>query len=299
MIKDELWSFKYEPTTLENYIVSPEWKERLQKIINECPNFILSGPPGIGKSTFMNIFINETQYDCLKINASIENGADIIRSKIWSFATTLGMTRFKIVYLNEAERLTQASQEMLRQLMEDVQEHTRFAFVCNSHSDIHEALISRCTLEELSFPPAPLIFEKCLSILDAEKISYDQNIKSGIINMIKKVYPDVRRIINSLQSSVINGKILSVKVNDRQQVNSLIIKAFFEKDINEVRKILRNNAILYSELYSGLFENMDQFKSPGDAIILLGEYLYRDKFVSIQEINFIAMMVKMMKDGLI
>lgn len=247
----------------------------------------------------MNIFINETQYDCLKINASMENGADVIRSKIWTFATTLGMTKFKIVYLNEAERLTQASQEMLRQLMEDVQAHTRFAFVCNSHSDMHEALISRCVLEELSFPPAPLIFEKCLSILDAEKIAYDQSTKSSIINMIKKVYPDVRRIINSLQSSVIDGKIKSIKACDRQQVNTLIVNAFFEKDINEVRKILRNNAVLYSELYSSLFDSMDRFKSPGDAIILLGEYLYRDKSIAIQEINFIAMMVKMIKDGIL
>jgi len=298
-MSDELWTFKYEPKTLNDYIASEELQVKLKKIISDVPNFILSGPPGVGKSTFLNILLNETGYDYLKINASVENGAEIIRNKVMNFATSLGMTKYKIIYLNEAERLTEAAQEMLRQLMEDVQEHTRFAFVCNSHTEIHDAIKSRCILEELKSPPADKIYEFCKSILSKEKIQYDSFVNTSILKMIKTLYPDIRRIINSIQGSVINKEIKSLKILSKQSVYDKICKSFFEKDINDVRELLRNNNIIYSDLYAMLYDNIDKFNSPGDAIILLSKYVYQDKFVAINELNFMAMIMEMIKNGII
>ena len=60
-MSDKLWVFKYEPQTLNDYIASDEYKKRLEKIISDCPNVIISGPPGIGKSAFVNIFLNVTR----------------------------------------------------------------------------------------------------------------------------------------------------------------------------------------------------------------------------------------------
>lgn len=96
-----IWCFKYAPQKLDDMILSEESKKVLQKVILECPNVLLVGKPGTGKGTFVDIFLKETGYDFMKINASDENSIDIVRDKIKSFATSLGITNKKIVYINE------------------------------------------------------------------------------------------------------------------------------------------------------------------------------------------------------
>lgn len=97
----EIWTFKYEPKNLKEMIVSEDVKKILESIIKDVPNILIYGKPGTGKGTFTNILLKETGYDYIKINASDENSIDDVRTKIKSFATSLGITDKKIVYLNE------------------------------------------------------------------------------------------------------------------------------------------------------------------------------------------------------
>jgi len=97
----EIWTFKYEPNKFEDIILNDDIRLKLKKTVKEIPNLMLIGPPGVGKGTFTNYFLKETKLDFIKINCSDETGIDNLRTKVKSFAQTLGTTSLKIVVMNE------------------------------------------------------------------------------------------------------------------------------------------------------------------------------------------------------
>lgn len=293
----KIWTFTYEPKTFPEMILSDDMRAILGKVIKERPNIMLVGNAGVGKGTFTNIFLKETGLDFMKINASDETSIDAMRSKVKSFATALGITPLKIVVLNECDFLSIQGQAMLRDLMESVQGITRFILQCNYGQKIIPELISRCQVIELNGPPMKDIGMHCLKILKAEGVTVKN--KSVISDTIKKLYPDIRKIINTLQMNTINGVIDSVKLEQVNEVYQDIFKMIKVQDLDGIRKSLRSNAIDYPELYSSIFEKAGEFKSPGDVIIIVAEHLYRDAIVAIKEINFLAMVVNILKKGLV
>ena len=295
MNQTDIWTFKYEPKTLDDMIIHQDIKPILSKSIKEVPNLMLVGPPGVGKGTFVNIYLKETGLDYIKINCSDETGIDNLRTKVKSFATALGITKLKIVILNESDFLSLPAQAMLRDLMEQVQGITRFVFQCNYGHKMIKELLSRCQVVELNNPPAKEIYEHCVSILNKERITIKN--KSAIVNVIKRLYPDIRRTINTLQMSVDGGVLDVVKYDSSTDVYGAILGFMLSKDVDGIRKALRSNIINYPELYQYLFDEVGQFKSAGDMIILIGEHLYRDSIIAIKEINFMTMVIRGMKEG--
>ena len=291
----DIFTFKYEPTTLDEMILHPDIEPILQKSITEIPNLMLIGPPGVGKGTFTNIFLKETGLDYMKINCSDETGIDNLRTKVKSFATALGITKLKIVVMNESDGLSLQGQAMLRDLMEQVQSITRFVFQCNYGHKMIKELLSRCQVIELNNPPGKKIYEHCMSILEREKIDVPK--KDVVVNIIRRLYPDIRRIINTLQMSVNNGVLDVAKFESSTDVYGSVLQAMKSSDIDGIRKLLKSNIINYPELYQYLFDEVGEFKSPGDMIIDIGEALYRDSIIAIKEINFMAFTLKGLKEG--
>jgi len=299
MSNGAIWSFVYEPKKFNDMILEPTVKAKLRKAFTDVPNLLLYGKPGVGKGTFVHILLKETKYDYLWINASDETGIDTMRDKVRSFATAMGMTKYKIVVLNEADSLSaghQGSQKMLRQLMEDVQEITRFILLANYEHNIIPEIKSRCQVIEINNPPGRDIFALCEKILKAEGVKYDKKVVTSII---KKCYPDIRKTIWSLQENTIDKILGSDMVSSSEAIWKTIFDAVISKDLEKLRSTLRSYTIDYEGLYSYLFDNVGEFKSPGDAIIEIGEHLYRNSFVAIKEINFMHMVVSMMKNGVI
>lgn len=293
----EMWTFKYEPKSLDEMIADDKTKEKLRKIIDEKPNVMLSGPPGIGKGTFTNIFLEETELDRIKINASDETGIDNIRDKVKSFATSMGSTNPKIVVLNECDFLSIPAQSMLRDLMEQVQKITRFIFQCNYSYKVIPELHSRCNNVDLTSPPAKQIYLHCTNILKQEKIKVKD--KSQIVDLIKRLYPDIRSIVNTIQFNCSNGILDEIKITTDEDIHEKILDYLTQGKVNDMRQVLKSNMIDYVALYNYLYENVGEFSSPGDAIVLISEYLYRNGFIAIKEINFMGMVTKMMRDGVI
>jgi DNA polymerase III delta prime subunit len=297
----EIWSFKHEPKTLDDYIAGPETRERLARIITELPNTMLFGRHGIGKGTFMNILLKTTGYDYIKINGSMENSVDVIRDKVEQFAKSMGTTRFKIVYYNEADnRRNLAAQQAMLDMMEQVQNITRFFFVGNYLNMMIPELKSRCEVIELHDLPIKDVGALCVKILRGEGVTKID--KDVLIKIIKRYHPDLRALINTLKLSVRGDKLEQMVTSSYEDKYNDIIKCVITQDLDALRKILRTFQIPYEELYEYLFENLttqDAIKSPGDCIIEIAEAAYRQAFVASPEINFISMVMQLYRKGIV
>lgn len=300
MSKNDIWTFTHEPQKFEDIILNEKIKPILKKAIEEKPNLMLIGPPGVGKGLFTRIFLKESGLDYMWINASDETGIENIRVKVKSFATAMGLSKLKVVVLNEADSLSrgsQGAQKALKQLIEDVQKITRFVFISNDESLMMGEIMSRCWIIHVDNPPAKEIFYFVSKILKKEKVKFD---KAKVVSIIKKCYPDIRSTIISLQKNTINGELVGDDTI-HEPVLAAILNLIKERNLGGLRTELRSNAINYSMLYKYLFDNINDFRSPGDGIILIGEHSYRDVSLhqSLKEINFVTMVVKMIKDGVV
>jgi DNA polymerase III delta prime subunit len=301
MKDNRIWSFVHEPKTLDEYIATPETKERLKRVVEELPNTMIFGRHGIGKGSFMNILLRSTGYDCMRINGSDESSVDVIRDKVKNFAMSMGTTRYKIVYYNEADnRRNLAAQEAILDLLESVQNITRFFFVGNYISRMIPELRSRCEVIELEDLPIADVGKFCMKILKAENIT---NVNKDIlIKIIRKCHPDMRKLINTLKLSVVDNKLTHMITTSYEDKFASILNSIIKKDIDAIRKTLRTYSIAYEELYSYLFEHLPghkEVKSPGDAIIEIAEASYRDYFAIVREINLIGMIMKLYRGGII
>lgn len=162
MIADQPWVEKHRPKIVSDIIGNSAIVERLAYFAENgnCPNIILSGPPGCGKTTSILCMAREVLGEkfssgVLELNASNDRGIDVVRNKIKDFATrkvTLnqdpekGKIQHKIIILDEADSMTDSAQQALRRIMEIYSNTTRFALACNDSSKIIEPIQSRCAI---------------------------------------------------------------------------------------------------------------------------------------------------------
>jgi replication factor C small subunit len=298
-----LWEFKYHPKTFDEIILHDSVKNVLSKAINEMPNMTIAGPPGCGKGTFMSVLTQVNDIEVFRLNGSDTNGVDDIRYRVKPFAEAHGFNdTMKLVYINEADRLTTAAQDMLRDLIEKVQDITRFILVCNYPERLTDEIKSRCPLVIFPDPPIKEVVLKCIDILKQEGVEYDNK---DVVSLVRSTYPDIRHTINMLKFNVNDG-ILSSKLNiiSVNEVYQEVLNAVLTKDPSNVRKVLRSNPIDYTKLYSFLYEKlMDStdsvFSNDFIATIEIAEGAYRNDIVAIKEINFMNVIFKMLKQNAI
>ena len=302
-ITTDLWEFKYKPRTFDEIIFDERIKPKLRKALDEVPNMTISGSAGIGKGTFMDVLMEEKKPEMMKINGSDETGVDAIRDRVKPFAESMGFSNtLKIVYINEADRLSPNAQDMLRDLIESVHDLTRFILLCNYPERITPEILSRCPLIQIPNPPIKEIAKKCIDILKNEGIKYDGK---AVINIVKSCYPDIRNTINTLKYNVVDGVLAEdAIIINIDQVYQDVVEAMKTSDPSQVRKVLRSNPIDYVKLYEYLYKLiMDSeesvFSNDISAILHITEGAYRNDQVAIKEISFINMYLKLLKNGCI
>jgi len=203
------WVEKYRPTNLSEITGNETTIERLKvfAVQGNLPNIIISGPPGIGKTTSILCLAKQLLGDrfrdgVMELNASNDRGIDVVRNKIKTFAqqkVTLPAGRHKIIILDECDSMTSGAQQAMRRTMELYSKTTRFALACNDSGKIIEAIQSRCAILRYTRLTDSQILERLLRICDKEKVAKNDE---GLEAIIFTAQGDMRQAINNLQSTV-------------------------------------------------------------------------------------------------
>jgi len=295
MAEHSLWVERYRPTQLENYVGNEHLKAKVERYIksNDVPHLLLYGRAGTGKTTLAKIIVNKLDCDYLYINASDERGIETIRDKVSGFSSVMSFKPIKVVILDEADFLTIQAQASLRNIIETFSRTTRFILTCNFVERIIDPLQSRCQTFKIIPPTKKEVAVHLASICDKESISYDLPAIGKVVN---KFYPDLRKMLNTIQASNINNHLT---IDDSLLVSASYLSAILNElkktkpNIKEIRQIIQDsNVDDFEELFRFLFDNAEAYlpNREGTVAILVNEHQYKANFRIDKEINMISLL---------
>ncbi len=303
-----LWVEKYRPKTLSDCILPIDTKTMFNGMLKEgsIPNMMFYGKAGTGKTTVARALAHDLDSEYILINCSEENGIDTLRTKIRNYASTVSLNGGqKIVILDEFDYANaQSIQPALRGAIEEFHKNCRFIITCNYKNRVIEPLHSRCTGIDFTIPNAEksqmagAMLARIEQILTNESVAFD---KAVVANLIKKHFPDLRRIINELQKYSSTGKIdVGILAQNSSESFKELLGFMKNKDFASCRKWVVQNLDLnttefFKRLYTELYTALKQSSIP-QAILIIAEYQYKSAFAADQEINTMAMLVQIMMD---
>ena len=303
-----LWVEKHRPQTVSDCILPERLKTVFQEYVNQkqIPNLLLSGGAGVGKTTIAKAMCNEVGCDYMVINGSDESGIDVFRNKIKNYASSMSLSGGrKVIIIDEADYLNpNSTQPALRNAIEEFASNCSFIFTCNYKTRIIDPLHSRCAVIDFGLQNgekaqmASAFFKRIEYILDSEKVDYDKKV---VAELIKKHFPDFRRVINELQRYSQLGKI---DVGILSQIGDIsitqIVKHLKEKDFASVRKWAAtteiDNTTFFRKLYDALYDIMKPQSIP-QTVLILADYQYKQAFVADAEINLVACLTEIMANA--
>jgi replication factor C small subunit len=294
-----LWVEKYRPTDLSTYIGNEHLKEKVKAYLEseDVPHLLLYGKAGTGKTTLAKIVVNNIDCDYMYINASDENKVDDVRNKIKTFASSVGFKSLKVIILDECDYLTPNAQAALRNLMETFSKHCRFILTCNYVERIIDPIQSRCQSYKVVPPSKKEVAQQMVNILTQENCTYELDDVALIVNA---GYPDIRRVINSAQRQIVDGKLkidTSSVIQNNYKLQLLEMLSSGAK-LNDIRQLIADNSISdYSEIYRLLYDEVDNYGKgkQAECIMNIAEAQFQDVNVVDKEINFMSLIIRLMR----
>ena len=294
----DLFVEKYRPKNLDGFVGDNTVRTKIQDYLDtgKLQNLLLFGPAGTGKTSLAKLIVDQLEADHLYINASDERGIDTIRDKIVPFASSIGFNGLKVVILDESDYLTAQAQATLRNVIETFSASCRFIFTCNYLDRIISPLQSRCMAFGITPPSKKEVGQHVLQICDQEKIGYT---KEDLGKIIITHYPDIRKILNTIQGSLKGGKlVLDSKSLKNTEFENKVVEGLKNKiNLKEIRQIIADSgATQFESLFRCLYDNVEEYTTNiGDAIIIISQYQYEYSFVVDKEICIAAMLNKLLK----
>ena len=304
-----LWVEAYRPGMIEETILPQKTKEVFKKFVadSSVPNLLLTGGPGMGKTTIAKAMLNELGCDYIVKNGSLNVNIDTLRYEISTFASSVSFTGGrKYVILDEADYLNAATvQPALRNFIEEYSKNCGFIFTCNFKNRIIEPLRSRLSEVDFSIEKsdrpmmAAQFFKRVLSILDQENVSYD---KAVVAKVIEKHFPDFRRVLTELQTYAASGSINEgIFTNLKEESIEQLFVMLKEKNFTGMRKWCADNSDqdtneMFRHIYDTATNKVELRSLPG-FIVTLADYMYKAHFVADAEINLIAFLTEVMMEA--
>lgn len=305
-LKDEpIWVERYRPQKIDDCILPDSIKGIFKEILQTgvVPNMLLSGTSGVGKTTIAKALCKELDASYIVINASSENGIDMVRNDMTKFASKASITGGrKVIILDEADYLSKNAQPALRGVIEEFSKTTSVILTCNYVNKIIDPLRSR--LKNIEFKIShdeksemmKLFFFRCCEILKNENVNYDKEV---LAKLIKKLYPDNRKIINELQAYSRGGEIDEsiFTVIDTLGYDKLI-EAIKNKKFNLVKQWVMDNSdndmsSIYYDIYKNLVNEVKQNSVP-EMVLTIAEWQKYHSSVADQSLNVLAMLTELM-----
>lgn len=202
---EELWIEKYRPLKIDDIIGQDQIVSRIKSYLKEknIPHMLFAGPPGTGKTTTAIVIARELFGDnwkenFLELNASDDRGIKIVRDTIKEYCKIVpnNPLGFKILFLDEADYMTDEAQAALRRTMENFTKTTRFIISCNYSSKIIEPIQSRTAIFRFKGISNQDTVKALMRILENEKIKFENDALELIAEM---AMGDLRKAINILQ----------------------------------------------------------------------------------------------------
>lgn len=300
-----LWTEKYRPKNIDDCILPERLKKPFQEYVNQSniPNLLLSGGAGVGKTTVAKAMCEEIGCDYLVINGSDESGIDTFRTKIKNYASSMSLAGGrKVIIIDEADYLNpNSTQPALRNAIEEFAGNCSFIFTCNYKNRIIDPLHSRCAVVDFGLKKEEMaemagqFFKRLQSILSTEEIEFENAV---LAELIKKHFPDFRRVLNELQRYSQFGKIDSgILAQVGNAKIDEIVKHIKEKDFGSIRKWVGANDVdantVFRQIYDALYDIMKSQSIP-QAVLIIADYQYKNAFVADTEINLVACLTEIM-----
>ena len=305
---DFLWVEKYRPKKVSDCILPETTINVFKGFVDqgEIPNLLLSGTAGVGKTTIAKALCEEIGASYIVINGSDEGRfLDTVRNRVRQFATTVSLTSgaaHKVVIIDEADNTTNDVQLSLRTAVEEFHNNCRFIFTCNFINKIIEPLHSRCTVVDFRIKPdesqklQASFFQRLIQILSSEKVKYEAKV---IAKLIKRYYPDWRRLINECQRYAATGNIDSAILVDVADVNlDTLLKALKSKHFSVVKNWVvqhmdNDPTMVMRKIYDSLYDVLKPSSIP-EAVLIIAKYMNSIPIVPDQEINLLACLTEVM-----
>lgn len=297
-----LWVEKYRPSDISDVILPERIRTECLSYVKDgqIPHMILGGSAGIGKTTVAKALVKMIEADLLYINASNESGVDTIRTKIVQFASTASFEgNLKVVLLDECDQLSHQAQGILRAIMEEFHQNTRFILTCNFKNKLMDAIQSRCisvdfsTTKEEKVDLCVAAYKRCCEILKNENVDYD---KKTVASIVQRYFPDMRRVLNALQKASASGKIDATSVSESLPTDSLY-EMMRNKKFGEVRKWVAQNADDYQSVFRDIYDRLgDLFQGPSipNVVLIVDQYQDRITRTADAEITLMACLIEIM-----